>query len=261
MLTFRSWSTGSYDLDADVGTQHFAGQRPGCWINVIPANGLVMIPEASSGCVCLFSIESTIVMEPRAPRRPWAIASFTGATTPARHLALNFGAPGDRRDSRGTLWLAYPRPNSKKSTGLEILLDLQPRSLAREPYRNVDSEDTPVAGTDTPWLFTSWAEGVTSLSVPLLDPSDPPARYDVRLYFADLSSAKPGVRLFDVKLQGKTVLSKFDPAAKPGAVVREIRDVAVSDKLLVELVPETGKPSANQMPILSALEITRSDPR
>jgi outer membrane protein assembly factor BamB len=261
LLAFRSWSLGSYDLDADVGTQHYAGQRPGCWINAIPANGVVMVPEASSGCVCLFSIESTIVMEPRSPRRPWAVASFTGATTPVRHLALNLGAPGDRRDGHGTLWLAYPRQANKKATGLEILLDLKPKFVASGGFRNVDSEDTAVAGTDTPWLFTSWAQGVTSLSVPLLESSSTPAQYDVKLYFADLSAVKPGVRRFDVKLQGRTVLANVDPAAKKGAFVSETHDVAVTDQLRIELVPAEAKPSADQMPILSAVEITRSDRR
>ena len=66
MLFFRSGFTGFYDLDADAGIRHFAGQRMGCWLNAIPANGLVMIPESSAGCTCMYSIASTIVMEPRA---------------------------------------------------------------------------------------------------------------------------------------------------------------------------------------------------
>ena len=40
-LLFRSLTLGWYDLDNDFGTQHFGGQRPGCWINFIPANGLL----------------------------------------------------------------------------------------------------------------------------------------------------------------------------------------------------------------------------
>jgi outer membrane protein assembly factor BamB len=110
MLMFRSGFTGFYDLDADDGTQHFAGHRLGCWINMIPANGLVMIPEASAGCVCQFSIASTIALEPRAPRHPWTIYSTTGANTPVERMALNLGAPGDRKDSRDQLWISYPRP-------------------------------------------------------------------------------------------------------------------------------------------------------
>ncbi len=34
--------------------------RPGCWINMIPAGGLVLIPEASSGCSCEFSVQTSM---------------------------------------------------------------------------------------------------------------------------------------------------------------------------------------------------------
>jgi outer membrane protein assembly factor BamB len=260
MLTFRSLSLGYYDLDGDVGTQHFAGQRAGCWINAVPANGLAIMPEASAGCVCLFSVQCTTVLEPRAPRRRWAIASCVGPQTPVRHLALHLGAPGDRRDERGTLWLAYPRPTTRNTTGLEIVMDLKPRFLPGGSYRSMDSEVHRASGTDNPWLFTSWAQGLKSLTVPLLGPEDGPARYDVKLYFAELGPAAPGNRVFDVRLQGKTMLSRLDVGAEPGAaLVREIRDVAVTGSLFVELSPCAPNPSAAQMPILAALEISRRD--
>ncbi|HUG66996.1 MAG TPA: PQQ-binding-like beta-propeller repeat protein, partial [Pirellulaceae bacterium] len=74
-LFFRSGFTGYYDLYSDSGVSHFAGQRMGCWVNAIPGNGLLMIPEASAGCVCQFSIEATVVMEPRQEADSWKIAS------------------------------------------------------------------------------------------------------------------------------------------------------------------------------------------
>jgi len=39
-------------------------------------------------------------------------------------MALNFGAPGDRRDQDGKLWLAYPRPipNPRLETSLDVKL-------------------------------------------------------------------------------------------------------------------------------------------
>ncbi|HYF34857.1 MAG TPA: PQQ-binding-like beta-propeller repeat protein, partial [Prosthecobacter sp.] len=123
MMFFRSKSTAYYNLDEDEGTEHFAGQRLGCWINTIPANGLVMIPEASAGCVCLFSVASTIVFEPRADRMTWGVYSATGASTPVQHMALNLGAPGDRRDAHGKLWLGYPRPSSR--AGIDLPLSLK----------------------------------------------------------------------------------------------------------------------------------------
>ena len=39
--------------------------RTGCWINIIPAGGLVMIPEASAGCVCHFSLQTSMAFRPR----------------------------------------------------------------------------------------------------------------------------------------------------------------------------------------------------
>lgn len=42
--------------------------RPGCWINMIPAGGLLLIPEASSGCTCDFPIQSSMAFAPRAPQ-------------------------------------------------------------------------------------------------------------------------------------------------------------------------------------------------
>jgi len=39
--------------------------RPGCWINVIPAGGLVLVPEASSGCTCGYPIQASMAFAPR----------------------------------------------------------------------------------------------------------------------------------------------------------------------------------------------------
>jgi outer membrane protein assembly factor BamB/ubiquinone/menaquinone biosynthesis C-methylase UbiE len=35
--------------------------RPGCWINIIPAGNIVSIPEASSGCTCDYPIQTSFV--------------------------------------------------------------------------------------------------------------------------------------------------------------------------------------------------------
>ena len=43
------------------------------------------------------------------------------------------------------------------------------------------------------------------------------------------------------------------------AIVQEIPDVEVADELSIELIPNTDSPSAEQMPILNALEVIRHD--
>ncbi len=38
--------------------------RPGCWINMIPACGLLFVPEASSGCTCAFPLQTSLAYAP-----------------------------------------------------------------------------------------------------------------------------------------------------------------------------------------------------
>ncbi|MEE2639919.1 MAG: PQQ-binding-like beta-propeller repeat protein [Planctomycetota bacterium] len=41
-----------------------APSRPGCWINIIPAGGRLLIPEASASCVCKYSLQTSLCFEP-----------------------------------------------------------------------------------------------------------------------------------------------------------------------------------------------------
>jgi len=95
-LFFRSFTLGYYDLLGDFGTIHFGGQRPGCWINAIPAGGLAMVPEASAGCTCTFPNACTVVFQPTGSNKAWGMYSAPGPVTPVQRLALNLGMAGDR---------------------------------------------------------------------------------------------------------------------------------------------------------------------
>lgn len=54
-----------FDLQSGDHTDLTQVTRPGCWINMIPAGGLVLIPEASSGCTCYYSIQTSLALSPR----------------------------------------------------------------------------------------------------------------------------------------------------------------------------------------------------
>ena len=223
-----------------------------------------MVPEASAGCVCLFSIASTIIMEPREARRPWTIYSAIGSQTPVKHMSLNFGAPGDRKDSRGKIWLSYPRPNPKKTTSLDLKLDLKHKTLAGGGFLTQNNRSLNLQTSEDDWLFSSKAQGVKLLTVPLLGKDDAPASYTVKLHFAEIAEdVEKGDRVFDVKLQGQTVVENLDvlSAAKGRGknIVREIKDVKVTDNLVIELVPQATSSDPNQQPILNAIEIIRSE--
>lgn len=48
------------DTTQTEGIQLTTVSRPGCWLNMIPAGGLVMIPESSSGCTCSYAIQTSM---------------------------------------------------------------------------------------------------------------------------------------------------------------------------------------------------------
>lgn len=251
-LFFRSGFTGYYDLYSDSGVSHFAGQRMGCWVNAIPGNGLLMIPEASAGCVCQFSIAATVVMEPQEDRDSWKIASLGGTATPVKQMAINLGAPGDRRDSFGALWLAYPRP---KTVGrLEYTFDIKAKLENGGGYYTHNAEGIQVENANTPWVLTSGVRGLSRCELPLLGESDKPATYTVKLHFAQIEECGPGESVFDVILQGDTVAEKIDIIDEAGgtarAIVREFKDVAVEGDLVIELASR-GK----ELPTLAAIEV------
>jgi hypothetical protein len=254
MILFRSGFTGFLDLNADEGIRHFAGHRLGCWINAIVANGLVMIPEASAGCVCQFSIASTIVLEPREIRRPWTIYSAVGAQTPVKHLAVNLGAPGDRKDALGTIWFSYPRHLAYQETSLDVKLKLDQKFAEGGGFESV-SEPGDAVRTDSPWLYTSWAEGLQQLTLPLLGENDAPASYTVRLHFADVRRQPHEATTLGVMLNGERVIDRLtlspptDDVWQP--VVREIPHVRVTKDLVIELDALQGRA------VLNAVEAIR----
>ncbi len=63
LLIFRSATLGYRDIEKDEEAQNYGGIRSGCWINAIPAGGLVLLPDAASGCVCSYLIKATIALQ------------------------------------------------------------------------------------------------------------------------------------------------------------------------------------------------------
>ncbi len=52
---------GFIDLGKEMDKQNLVEiTRPGCWINIIPVGGMVLVPEAGSGCSCEYSIHASM---------------------------------------------------------------------------------------------------------------------------------------------------------------------------------------------------------
>ncbi len=257
-LFFRSYNLGYYDLQGDYGTVHFGSHRPGCWINFIPAGGLLLMPEASAGCMCSFPNMCSVVFKPVEKLRGWGMYSAAGPDTPVRRLAVNLGAAGDRNDSAGNLWLGYPRPFTGR---LVLPLNVETTFYPGGRFTTANSVYAEFGGTDDPWLFASAARGLRKCVVPLVEEADGTAVYKVCLAFADTVNDGPGERVFDVKLQGKVVREGFDLVEAAGgrnrAVMLPFDGIKVVDDLTIELVPKAGDPQPHQLPVLQGVEIVR----
>lgn len=256
MMFFRSDFIGYYDLYHDSGTKHFSGQRLGCWVNAIPGNGLVMIPEASAGCVCQFSIASTVVLEPKSESKSWAIFSTVGANTPVNRIGVNLGAPGDRKDVAGQEWFGFPRPNARGR--LEFEFDIHPKLASGGGWFSENSDLLSETAQPAPWLFSSGARGLQHFSFPLLGGEDPPAAYNVKLFYRGIDAAE--LRRLPVKLQGQLQTGQVDRVDWNGGggelvLCCEFQNVRVDGDLEVDI----DVSSAGVLPQLCAIEVMRAE--
>ena len=172
-------------------------------------------------------------------------------------MALNFGAPGDRRDAHGKLWLAYPRPipNTRLKTSLDLSLKLETKFLSQGAFFSRDGDSVERSSSELAWVVSSGGRGLARCSIPLLGKNDKPARYTVRLHFSGEQADQSGQRIFDVRLQGKTVLQNVDVSSKPQS--HEVTGVEVTENLVIELISKSKKQDSSSLPILNGIEIQR----
>ncbi|HPA17138.1 MAG TPA: PQQ-binding-like beta-propeller repeat protein [Verrucomicrobiae bacterium] len=290
LMTFRSGAAGFYDLARHGGTGNLGGFKSGCSANLIVADGVLNAPDYTRTCSCPYQNQTSLALVPMPEAELWT-CNLSGLDTPAgrrvRRIGLNLGAPGDRIDDAGTLWLEYP-PSPGISPRLPVAI--QPDNVS--PFRHHAST---VSGEGPTWIFASGLRDIESVkisprtlkteavpssasdseeedaagkSAPKKDPArtapiaDPPpirmapARYTVRLYFLEPDPVAPGQRIFDVLLQGHSALTGFDIVKAGGAcdsgIVREFKGVDVGDELDVRL----QKSRASRLgPVLSGVEL------
>ena len=123
------------------------------------------------------------------------ITSATAPQTGAFALRVNAGGPNDT-DSLGQAW--------KADTGFT--------------GGNTYAVSTPINGTSDASLYQSQRYGAVQYQF-----SVPAGTYNVKLKFAELYFRSAGQRVFNVLLNGTTVLQNFDPAAAAGASFTAVR--------------------------------------
>ncbi|NAS89244.1 hypothetical protein C4E24_05840 [ANME-1 cluster archaeon AG-394-G21] len=65
MLVYRSATLGYRDMDDwKEGTKNWGGFRPACWLNTIPAGGIVLTPQGVEDCDCSYLMQASVALEP-----------------------------------------------------------------------------------------------------------------------------------------------------------------------------------------------------
>ena len=239
LITFRSGAAGYYDLARFGGTGNWGGFRSSCTNNLVIAGGIVTAPEYTRTCTCSYQNQTSVALAPDADAEMWTYSTLADAPTAVRRVGINFGAPGNRRDDDGTLWLEWPRtaglaPKAKAPGPAVEVLPAGAKTFRRHASTIIGSK---------PWVAASGIEGAEKIRVAL---GGKQASYTVRLVFAEPEDLKPGERRFSVSLNGRTVLPNLDLVAEAGVgktVVREFRDIAVTDDLVIELRPLGARPT------------------
>jgi len=66
-LFHRGFQCAAYDLATKTNLDVSSATRPSCWISMIPAGGLLLMPEGSHGCDCGQNIQTSMALAPDHP--------------------------------------------------------------------------------------------------------------------------------------------------------------------------------------------------
>ncbi len=246
MLLFRSGAAGFCDLANDGGTGNFGGFRSSCTNNLIAAGGVLCVPDYTRTCTCDYQLQTSVGLVHMPEVDIWTEFPLDDDEN-VRHVALNLGAPGHRRAADGRLWL-------NTFVGAEIESD-DDGMYCRHTSNVVG--DGPLN-----WVAASGCRGIRRLT---LDPRrEADGTFTVRLHFCDPDNDRAGKRVFTVKLQGREVLTNFDPAATAGGrlrpTVKEFRGIRLAgeEPLVVEFV-STGSSDPTKSPLLNGIELVQEN--
>jgi len=291
LLTYRSGAAGFYDLETMSGTANLGGFKSGCTSNLVVANGVLNAPDYTRTCSCAYQNQTSLALVHMPEVELWAYSQFGldgKEGERIQRVGINFGAPGDRRAPDGTLWLEHPSTDEGISPGLGIEIKGR-HDWFRRHSSQIGSTELPWVSASglsgaveiviRPTLHKGELkkpvvkdkdedEGKTAKAAskpvvvaikPTVKPvafvSHPPAPYTVRLHFAEPDGLAAGKRVFNVTLQGQTVLKNFDIAQAAGGtttLMREFSAIEIGDTLSIRLTPSPGTAAP---PILCGVEL------
>lgn len=291
LLTFRSGAAGFYDLESMSGTSNLGGFKSGCTSNLVVANGVLNAPDYTRTCSCAYQNQTSLALIHMPEMEMWSYSQFgLDAKEGERVLraGINFGAPGNRRAPDGTLWLEHPHVGTGNAPRIGIEgLGKTVRFFRRHSSQatsNPASQDWILASgligevemVITPALRRpvlgkppgksedeeGKASAATKKAAVRPEPSPPSPRqpvetdrtlraHTVRLHFSDPEPLPAGQRVFNVSLQGRTLIEGLDLAREGGSAVREFKGVLIGAELKIGL---KASPGSKAPPVISGIE-------
>ncbi|MBA4389141.1 MAG: hypothetical protein C0404_14305 [Verrucomicrobia bacterium] len=166
LATARSGAAAFYDLHADMGTVHLTAVRPGCGgsASIAPANGVLLV--GGGGCGCNYPLTPSAMALVHLPEvENWGMYSSERSgrsveSEPVHRIGVNFGAPGERKDNDGTMWIHRPQ---RQSSSPPFGINYSGTNVGWYYHNASRIQD----GTDKPWIAASGIKGVTNVSIGL----------------------------------------------------------------------------------------------
>jgi outer membrane protein assembly factor BamB len=231
LLTFRSGAAGFCDLAGDSGTGNFGGFKSSCTSNLVVADGVLNAPDYTRTCSCAYQNQTSLALVHMPEAEFW---TFGGVNRPGR-VGVNFGAPGDRRDADGTLWMAKGAAKIEPADAKKFRL-----------------HSSLVADGKLKWVAASGLKGVERVTLP----AENGKSYLVTLHFLEPEAVPAARRVIDVAVQGEKVLTGFNISKQAGgprrAVEKQFTATAADGKIIIELSATGVAPT-----VLSGVEIVR----
>jgi len=249
LLTFRSAAAAFYDLTGQSGTGNLGGFKSSCTSNLVVADGVLNAPDYTRTCSCSYQNQTSLALVHMPEMEMWTFTTMDAGEGPVHRVGINFGAPGDRKADNGTLWLDYP---SVGGPSPEVEVTVNPEGAV--PFRSHASR---IQSGDLPWVAASGLTNCRAIAIRLGHDANATRNYTVRLFFAEPEALQPGGRLFNVAIQGQTVVENLDVAAEAEgswrSLVKEVTGVAIADMLHIDLTPAGN--GATAPPTISGIEL------
>jgi outer membrane protein assembly factor BamB len=272
LLTFRSGAAGFYDLLTEAGSGNFGGFKSGCTSNLVVADGVLNAPDYTRTCSCSYQNQTSLALVHMPEMDAWTISNTAQFPTDqrARHLGLNFGAPGDRRDQHGLIWLAFPHV-VEEAADFGISFEGDAKFFQDHPTTKREAA--------IPWVASSGVEGLTKLTfhltpTPRAKPAETgkkkkdddcgdsaaadekqtaaPEPYRLRFHFGVPRQSASEPRQFAIRVNGQSVAD----AITLGGPEKQTAIFTV-DRVLLEEQVEIEFAAAKGQPVLSGIELHR----